>query len=102
MDLNQLKKLIYKENAKVIIVENGEPILVVSKFKESGEQLSLHPISEEQKPLSSSLIKDEGLDKKEEIVEDIAVKPEKIIQDTEVLTKEELPADELTVEDLPF
>jgi len=74
----------------------------VSKFEEASEQLSLHPITEEQEPLSSPLIKDEGLDKKEEIVEDIATKPEKIIQDTEVLTKEELPADELTVEDLPF
>ncbi|MFA5746668.1 MAG: hypothetical protein WC926_01160 [Candidatus Paceibacterota bacterium] len=34
MDLNELKKIIGGENSKVIIVENGEPVLVVMDFNE--------------------------------------------------------------------
>ena len=32
MDLNDLKKLIEEERGKVIIVENGEPIMVITSF----------------------------------------------------------------------
>lgn len=34
MDLNELKKIISGDNSKVIIVENGEPVLVVMDFSE--------------------------------------------------------------------
>ena len=34
MDLNELKKIIDGENSKVIIMENGEPVLVVMNFDE--------------------------------------------------------------------
>jgi len=32
MDLNEIKKIIEQDNAKIIIVENGEPVIVVSSF----------------------------------------------------------------------
>ena len=85
MDLNQLKKIMEKERAKVIIVENGEPILVVSLFDEEQQQLSL-----------------ERVDKRAKKTEYMAEQGPKIIQSTDLLTKEEMPADELTIEDLPF
>ena len=32
MDLNEIKKLIEEEGKKIIIVENGEPIMVITSF----------------------------------------------------------------------
>ena len=32
MDLNEIKKLIEEDGGKIIIVENGEPVLVVTSF----------------------------------------------------------------------
>jgi hypothetical protein len=82
MDLNQLKKIMDRERAKIIIVENGEPIMVVSRFEDYQQRLLF--------------------DKKKERLENTLSRQPKIIQSTKLLTKEEMPADELTVEDLPF
>jgi len=32
MDLNEIKKLIEEDGGKIIIVENGEPVMVVTSF----------------------------------------------------------------------
>jgi len=32
MDLNEIKKLIDEDGGKIIIVENGEPVMVVTSF----------------------------------------------------------------------
>ncbi len=34
MDLNEIKKLIEEDGGKIIIVENGEPVLVVTSFND--------------------------------------------------------------------
>ncbi|MBU1046126.1 hypothetical protein KJ616_03355 [Patescibacteria group bacterium] len=83
MDLNQIKKLIDKEGGKVIIVENDEPILVISRIE--GEHQQKMPFEKKRQEMRSRF------DAKKEIS-----------QSTEFLAKEELPAEELTVEDLPF
>jgi len=85
MDLNQLKKIMDTEKAKIIIVENGEPIMVISRFDDYEQR-------------QQSLV----LDKKTKTLENISHPHQKIIQSTKLLTREEMPADELTVEDLPF
>ena len=79
-----MKKIMEKAGGKVIIVEDGEPTLIISLFDEE-RQLSL-----------------EGLDKKAKKTEYTAEQEPKIIQSTDLLAKEEMPADELTIEDLPF
>jgi hypothetical protein len=83
MDLNQIKKIIDKEGGKVIIVENDQPILVISKIE-----------GENQQKLS--------FDKNKQEVQRIFSQNKEISQSTELLAKEELPTEELTVEDLPF
>jgi hypothetical protein len=103
MDLNQLKKIIDKEKAKVIIVENGEPILIISPFEDNQQSLPLKSsqnftiVKEEE-----SLFSKNALDKKMEKGQDIVKQGQKIIQNTNLLTEEEMPSNELTVEDLPF
>ena len=83
MDLNQIKKLIDKEGGKVIIVENGEPVLIISRIEgEHQQKMAL----EKRRQESGG-----GFGQNREIS-----------QSTELLAKEELPAEELTVEDLPF
>ncbi|MBU3964362.1 hypothetical protein KJ591_03255 [Patescibacteria group bacterium] len=85
MDFNQIKKLIDKEGGKVIVVENGEPILVISRIeteKENQQKMSF--------------------EKKRQAMRNIFDESKGISQSTELLAKEELPAEELTVEDLPF
>ena len=32
MDLNEIKKIIEEDGGKIIIVENGEPVMVVTSF----------------------------------------------------------------------
>ena len=76
MNIKELKNILDKENAKIIIVEDGVPIMVVSKFQ--GEQEKL------------------PLDIPQEIPNN------EVTQSTELLTQEEVSNDELTVEDLPF
>lgn len=34
MDLNEIKKLIEEDKGKIIIVENGEPTMVITSFDE--------------------------------------------------------------------
>jgi len=72
MNIQELKKILDKENAKIIIVEDGVPVMVVSRFE-----------SQEKLPLDNS-----------RQIEDT--------QNTETLTQEEVSNDELTVDDLPF
>lgn len=93
MDLNQLKKIIEKVKTTVVIVENGEPILIVSPFEEQQQQLSLD---------SSSFVKNDRVEEISKKEEEIIKQSPKIIQNTDLLTREEMPADELTIEDLPF
>ncbi len=35
MDLDEIKKIIENEEGKVVIVENGKPTIVISKFEEN-------------------------------------------------------------------
>ncbi len=115
MDFKQLKKIMEEEGGKIIIVENGEPILIVSLLKKEQQRLSFCPssFSDEAKIVPSLLPKDERLDtssfvnsevsdKKEKKMERATEEKIKVIQGTESLTKEEMPLDELTIEDLPF
>lgn len=83
MDLNQIKKIIDREGGKVIIVENDQPILVISKIE-----------GEHQQKLS--------FDKSKQETQRVFSQNKEISQSTELLAKEELPTEELTVEDLPF
>ncbi|MEA3452890.1 MAG: hypothetical protein U9Q96_00955 [Patescibacteria group bacterium] len=103
MDLKQLKKIMDKERAKVIIVENGEPILIVSPFESSQQSLPLESSQDsviEKK--EDSLFPENVLDKSTEKVKDMGKKESEVIQRTDLLTEEEMPSNELTVEDLPF
>lgn len=34
MDLNEIKKLIEDEKGKIIIIENGEPVMVITSFND--------------------------------------------------------------------
>jgi len=34
VDLNEIKKLIEEDGAKLIIVENGEPVMVITSFSD--------------------------------------------------------------------
>ena len=73
MNIQELKNILDKENAKIIIIEDGVPILVVSRFEKTQETLPL--------------------DNHQDIDD---------TQNTELLTQEEVSNEELTVEDLPF
>jgi hypothetical protein len=76
MDIKELKNILDKENAKIIIVEDGVPVMVVSKFEGAQESLPLDIPQE--------------------------IPNNEVTQGTEFLTKEDVSNDELTVEDLPF
>jgi len=73
MNIQELKNILDKENAKIIIIEDGVPIMVVSRFEKTQETLPL--------------------DNHQDIDD---------TQNTELLTQEEVSNEELTVEDLPF
>jgi len=52
MDLDEIKKIIENEKGKVVIIENGKPTIVVSKFGENpmkAEKLAKKEIPEELK-----------------------------------------------------
>ena len=34
MDLNEIKKIIEEDGGKIIVIENGEPVMVVTSFDE--------------------------------------------------------------------
>jgi len=92
-----------KENAKVIIVENGEPILIVSPFKDSQQSLPLE--SSQDFTIAKNeefLFPKKELDKKTEKTKDAKEQELRVVQNTDLLTEEEMPSNELTIEDLPF
>jgi hypothetical protein len=82
MNLQEIKKLLEK-NTKLIIIENDKPIMVISSLNNESNQKELE------------------LDKKS-IETNIKEEKPDIFQSTEVIAKEELPVDELRLEDLPF
>jgi len=108
MDLNQLKRLMDKEKAKVIIVENGKPVLMVSRIESYQEQPLSDSAPEGSNPLpfaKDKSIEAKNVDTAKENPEDRAeleAPKQEVAQSTELLAKEEMPSDELTVEDLPF
>jgi hypothetical protein len=81
MDLNLIKKILEKENAKIIIVENGKPIMVISRFEEQLMNSKEGPISP-------------GIEIPENESEE---KTEKLF-----LPKKEEKQGELTIDDLPL
>ena len=77
VDLNEIKKLIEEDGGKIIIVENGEPVMVVISFADyrKGKAKSVpSPKEKNSKPLSA---------------------------DRQALPQE-LAQEELKIEDLPF
>ena len=116
MDINDLKKIIEKEKAKVIIVENGKPILIVSPFEDDKQQKLEFSEKREREIMEIQEEKEKGdqkfqmtetkeqdrteLMKKER--EEVSQSTEEVSQSTEVISKEEMPLEELRVEDLPF
>ncbi len=109
MDINDLKKIIEQEKAKIIIVENGKPILVISPFKdnqqqklefgEKGQKEMMEIQKEENKEETEIPTKEE---KDKERVDLTEKQRKEVNQSTEVISKEEMPLEELRVEDLPF
>jgi PHD/YefM family antitoxin component YafN of YafNO toxin-antitoxin module len=62
MDLNEIKKLIEIDGGKFIIVENGEPVMVMMSFEEYRKKLNLKeekPIVKETKELPKELEEEE-------------------------------------------
>jgi len=77
--------------------------LIISPFEDNQQSLPLKSsqnftIMKEEESLFSK----NALDKKMEKGQDIVKQGQKIIQNTNLLTEEEMPSNELTVEDLPF
>ena len=66
MNLDEIKKIIEEDGGKIIIVEQGKPIMVITSFEEYSKKKA---------------------------------KPEK---KAEVSAPQEIPEDELKIEDLPF
>lgn len=87
MDFDLIKKIIAKEKAKIVIVENGEPIIIISDFKEYFSSEKNTP-----QPKQTSITQEQEKD----IIFAQAKKEEKIF-----LPKEEKDK-ELTIDDLPL
>lgn len=83
MDIKQLREIMEREGAKMIVVENGEPVMIISPVNFSGQ-------------------KSFELDKTEKKADNDIKETKEINQNMDLITKEELPVDELRVEDLPF
>jgi prevent-host-death family protein len=49
MDLNEIKKIVEADGGKFIIVENGEPVMVITSFEEYKRKLSLSKNDSEKK-----------------------------------------------------
>lgn len=79
MDLEEIKKLLAKDT-KIIIIENDKPIMMITGLDNQSNQKKLEL---EEKPIEMGGAEDTS-------------------QSTEVIAKEEMPVDELRVEDLPF
>jgi len=54
MDLNEIKKLIEEDGGKIIIVENGEPTMIVTSFADYMKKKA-KPEKKEQKPIPKEL-----------------------------------------------
>lgn len=89
MDLEQIKNLLKDGTTKVVVIEEGKPIMVISGLAETSNQARLAFDNPEKKEARTE--KQEPAESKQEIS-----------QSTEVISKEEMPVDELRVEDLPF
>ena len=60
MDLNEIKKLIEDEGGKIIIVENGQPVMVITSFKDyQNKAKSQKPEKKAEKPIAQELEEDE-------------------------------------------
>jgi len=62
MDLNEIKKIIEEDGGKIIIVENGEPVMVVSsyaEYKKGRGKLESKPKEKILKPLPVELSAEE-------------------------------------------
>ncbi len=90
MDLEEIKKLLANDT-KIIIIEDNKPIMMITALDYESNQgkLNLEEKPLEEKPLEEKPIEMSGAE-------------EDISQSTEVIAKEEMPVDELRVEDLPF
>jgi len=99
MDLQEIKNLLAREkNVKIIIVENDKPVMIISGIENSEIQ-----------PRLNFSKQDSGFSKQDNEQEKIIQEPEHekglaedIKQSTELIAKEEMPVDELRVDDLPF
>ncbi|MEA3421906.1 MAG: hypothetical protein U9Q97_09565 [Acidobacteriota bacterium] len=96
MDLEEIKNLLVQEkNVKIIIVEDGKPVMIISGIENNEMQPKLNFSKKESKQEKErERIIQEPQDR-EELAENIR-------QSTEVIAKEEMPVDELRVDDLPF
>ncbi|MDD4352758.1 MAG: hypothetical protein PHU71_07350 [Candidatus Gracilibacteria bacterium] len=84
MDFNLIKKLLKKEGGKIIIVEDGNPTMIISSFEDS-------EIKKEEKPVVS-----QGIAMP-------APKQEPILPPVEEKVMfSEKPESGLTIDDLPF
>lgn len=54
MDLNEIKKLIEEDGGKIIIVEHGEPIMVITSFDDYKKNRT-KPEKKLQKPMPKEL-----------------------------------------------
>ena len=62
MDLNEIKKIIEEDGGKIIIIENGEPVMVVTSFADykKGRAKSAPSAKEKNpKPLPPELAQEE-------------------------------------------
>jgi len=61
MDLNEIKKLIEEDGGKIIIVENGKPVMVITSFQDYQNRLKPRqkPEKEIEKPLPQELAEEE-------------------------------------------
>ena len=62
MDLNEIKKIIEEDGGKIIIVENGEPVMVVTSFadyKKGRVKSEPKPKEKDPKPLPPELSSEE-------------------------------------------
>lgn len=86
MDLNEVKNLISNEGERVILVENGEPTVVLMSFGDYKKMAGLNP--ERQKNLFEA--------KESQTQKEKAEEAEKVEELKQELNRE------LTLEDLPF
>ncbi len=59
MDLNEIKKLIDEDGGKIIIVENGEPVLVITSFADYQAKRVKPEKKGEKPPVPKELAEDE-------------------------------------------